>query len=88
MPGTTEDPPLGQETAGWRAGVALLGALGFLLVVTTLAFMRTTGRPRRPSGEPETWKLLLWCGLLVVSVVALALASSHLPPGKSPPFNH
>ncbi|MGO8875861.1 MAG: hypothetical protein ACLQNG_08875 [Acidimicrobiales bacterium] len=88
MLATTEDPPVGQEAAGWRAGLRLPVALGFLLVVTGLAFVRGTGRPRRPSGEPETWKLWLWCGLLVASVVALAAASSHLPPGKTPPFNH
>jgi hypothetical protein len=47
-----EDRPDGHETGSWK--------LLLRVVLTCMAFVRGAPRPRRPAGEPETWKLALW----------------------------
>ncbi|MFZ0171945.1 MAG: hypothetical protein WAL04_09720 [Acidimicrobiales bacterium] len=72
-----ESRPAAHETGPWKRSCRLLFGLGWLLAVTTIAFVRSTPRGRRPDGEPATWKAALWITILFVTLFGLAAVANH-----------
>lgn len=81
----TEEP---RSKANWRGGFRLLLVLGWLLVMTGFGLVRGGPRPRRPSGEPESWKLWLWCALALLMFGLLASAMHWAPRNVSTRMTH
>ena len=87
-----EDHPPAHETGSWKLWLGLPIALGWLLFVLSISFMRGTQRFRRPDdqpdGGPQPWEQVLWgaIGIVCFLALAVALAVPHLfPHGPATP---
>ena len=49
--------PVVTSPNSWKLWLRLVFALGWLLLVSTIAF---APRPPRPADEPPVWKLVVW----------------------------
>ncbi|HXY44805.1 MAG TPA: hypothetical protein VEH29_11505 [Acidimicrobiales bacterium] len=85
--GTVPEGPAAHETGSWKLWLGFLLALGWLLFVSSISFVRGTHRPRRPDGEPQPWEEALWgaIGIICFLGVAVALAVPHLYPHRPVP---
>ena len=80
----TEEP----RGSSWKTGFHVLLVLGWLLAVTGLGLVKGGRRPRRPSGQPETWKLVVWCSLVLLMFGVLAAAMHWAPRNVSTRITH
>jgi len=67
----TEDHPGADALGSWKQWLRLALALGWLLFVVSIWFVKGTPRPRRPEDEPATWKLAIRLIALCLMVPAL-----------------
>ncbi|HXY44253.1 MAG TPA: hypothetical protein VEH29_08695 [Acidimicrobiales bacterium] len=72
-----DERPGAHEAGPWKRSFRLLVGLGWLLALTTIAFVRSTPRGRRPEGEPATWKAVVWMTILFMGLFGLAAAANH-----------
>lgn len=57
----------------WTLSFRLAVGLAWLVLVSAPSFVRGSGKPPRPAGEPAKWKLVLWFAVLFLGFAALPL---------------
>ena len=80
-----EDRPAAHERGSFKLWYRFLLAIGWLLLVAGISFVRGPGRPGRPEGQPETWKVCLFVALTVVAFGGFVAVASYGHPHTMPP---
>jgi hypothetical protein len=80
-----EERPAAHETGSFKLWCRFLLALGWLLFVVVVSFVRGTPKPRRPDGEPEMWKVGLWLAIVFVFFLGLATSATYAYPYGTAP---
>jgi hypothetical protein len=75
-----DDRPAGAVMGCWKLWLGLLLVLGWLVIVS-IEFIRDDRRPRRPEGEPASWKVVLWMILFVTSLPVMLFVVTHFTGG-------
>lgn len=80
-----EDRPATHETGSGKLWFAYLLALGWLIFVASVSFVRGTPNPRRPDGELGTWKMCLFAAIAVVVFGGFVALTAYGHPQTMPP---
>jgi len=80
-----EHRPAAHGAGAWKLPLRFLLALGWLLFVSSISFVRAGPRPRLPEGEPERWKVCLFAAMTTVVFGGFVALTCYGHPQTMPP---